>query len=303
LFDLAVTASSATVAVLSLFSVLTVVLNSLVIITIWKDPFKNLKIISNYLILNLAVSDFLLGIPGMLLFALPHWFLHNIALKRAADITVHLVCYASGLTILALAVERLIVISFPLRRAHYLTYSHLTLGILCIWLFAGLLAFLPVLKWDSFDRYRVVSADAVVSLIIISLFACYARIFFLVRKVLYRDSPTEVGCEERQCLTENAREREKIKSRERRVAFSVFILVGLFVVCWTPVIVLENVNEFCRVNTVSATQMTSEVLRSLMLLHPLVNPIAYSLRTEKFRRALWRIFCRSSRDSPGQPNV
>ena len=279
------------------------VLNSLVIITIWKDPFKNLKGIANYLILNLAVSDFLLGKPGMLLFALPHWFPHNSALKRAADITLHLVCYASGLTILALAVEQLIIISFPLRRADYLTYSSLTLGMLCIWLFPGFLAFLPVHKWDSFDRYRVVSADAVVTLIIISLFACYARIFILVRKGLYRDLTTEVECEERQCLTENAKEREKIKRRERRLAFSVFILVGLFVVCWTPVIVLENVNEFCRVNTVSATQMISEVLRSLLLLHPLVNPIAYSLRTVKFRRALWRIFCSSNRDSQRQHNV
>ena len=35
-------------------SVVTVVLNSLVIITIWKDPFKELKGTANYLILNLV---------------------------------------------------------------------------------------------------------------------------------------------------------------------------------------------------------------------------------------------------------
>ena len=301
LFDFTVTASSTGVAVLLSLSLLTVVLNSLVIMTIWKDPFKNLKIISSCLIVNLAIADFLLGIPGMLLFALPHWFSSDSTLKTAADITLHLVCYTSGLTILALAVERLIVISFPLKMSDYLTYTHLTLTILCIWLFAGLLAFLPLLEHDSFDRCRVVIADAVVFLIIMSLFACYTRIFFLVRKNLYRDLTTGAGCEERQCLTENAREREKIKRRERRVAFSLFILVGLFVVCWTPVIVLENLNEFCGSCIDSAKFQMA--LRTLILLHPLVNPIAYSLRTVKFQRALWRIFCKSNRDSPRRPYV
>ena len=51
-------------------SVVTVVLNSLVIITIWKDPFKELKGTANYLILNLAVCDLLVGFPAELLFAL-----------------------------------------------------------------------------------------------------------------------------------------------------------------------------------------------------------------------------------------
>ena len=269
---------------------LTVVLNSLVIITIWKDPFKNLKGIPSYLILNLAVSDFLVGIPGMLLYVLSYWFPNEShLLNKASDITLHLVYYASCITILALAVERLIVISFPLKSAD-LTYTRLTLGILCIWLFAGLLAFLPLNAGNSFDCYGVIIHDALFFLIIISLFVCYGRIFFLVRKGLYRDLTTEAWYE-RQSLTENSRKREKIKRSERMVAFSVFILVGLFVVCLTPVIVLESLTEFCRNCMDSATNFRM-ALNTLPMLHPLANPIAYALCTVKFRRALWRIFCR-----------
>lgn len=62
--------SSAEVAVFLSLSVLTVVLNAFVLITTWKDPFKNLKGIPNYLILNLAVTDLFVGIPAQFSFLL-----------------------------------------------------------------------------------------------------------------------------------------------------------------------------------------------------------------------------------------
>jgi len=102
--------STAHAAVFLSLSVLTVVLNALVIISIWKDPFKNFEGISNYLILNLAVSDLLVGIPAELFTALLHWFPYE-SVMQVVDITSALGFYASGLTILGLAVERMIVIS------------------------------------------------------------------------------------------------------------------------------------------------------------------------------------------------
>ena len=270
---------------------LTVAGNSLVIITIWKDPFKNLKgTAANYLILNLAVSDFLVGFPGELLFALLHWFPQR-SITQAAYTTTYLGFYASFLTILGLAVERLIVISSPLKSVDLLTYTYLTLGIFCIWLLAGLLAFSPLLGWaSSFHSYRMFIFDGVIFPIIILLFACYARIFVLVRKGLYRDLTTGAGREELTTLTRSARLREKLKRKERSVAFSVFILYGLFAVCWTPSIVLENINEFLGSSYVPYRY--SSILQALIFLHPLLNPIAYSLRTVKFRRALRKIICR-----------
>ena len=267
--------------------------NSSVIITVWKDPFKNLKGTANYLILNLAVCDFLVGFPGEFLFALLHWFPHK-SITKAAYTTVYLGFYASFLTILGLAVERLIVISSPLKSLDYLTNTYLALGIFCIWLLAGLLAFCPLLGWDSFSSYRTFVVDAFVLPIIILLFACYARIFVLVRKGLYRDLTTGARREERLSLTRSAQVREKLKRKEKRVAFSVFILVGLFAVCWTPSIVLRNIKEFFGSSYVP--YKCSSILQALTFLHPLLNPIVYALRTAKFRRALRKIICNCNRD-------
>ncbi|KAJ7337168.1 Adenosine receptor A2a [Desmophyllum pertusum] len=294
--------SSQTAAVLLSLSVLTVVLNALVIITIWKDPFRELKGAANCLILNLAVCDLLVGIPAEFLFGLLHWFPHHYKTVFAvAHTAMCFTCYASALTILGLAVERLIVISSPLRSTYYLTSTYLSLGILTIWIFAGLLAFLPSLGWDS-ESYRFFIADAFGLPILILIFCCYTRIYFLVRKGLYRDFTTEERrTEQLSLLTESPQDIEKRKRRERSVAFSVFILVGLFAVCWIPSFVLENINEFCG-NCVR--DKLHYVLQASISLHSLANPIAYSLRTAKFRRALWRICTYSAKsESPRQEVV
>ena len=134
--------------------------------------------------------------------------------------------YASGLTVMGLAVERLIVISNPLKSADYITYTNLRRGIFCIWFVAGLIAFLPALYLDSYSRTNRIINNSLGILILILTVACYARIFFLVRGGSLRDSTSEAGCKERQRLTENAREKEKLKRTERIVMRCVAILVG-----------------------------------------------------------------------------
>lgn len=275
-----------TVAAFSL-SFLTVAANASVIIAIWKDPYKQLKGTANYLILNLALCDFLVGLPGELLFGLSHWLPYEYV-TGAAYIFTYLSFCASFLTILGLAVERLIAISPSSNSTDYLTSSYLSIGIFSIWILATLLAFLPVIGWPhSFDGYRVFIADAIAFPILVLLLACYLRIYFIVRKTLYLHLTTaEERRDERLVLTESAREIEKLKRKERSVAYSVFILVGIFAVCWIPAIVMENIKEICK----SCHYKTEVKLsQALVILHPLLNPIAYSLRTVKFRRALLKI--------------
>ena len=275
------------VEILLLLSLLTAVLNALVIITIWKDPFKNLKGIANYLILNLAVSDLLMGTATELLIVLGHCYPCE-GVEQAAYMTWHLGFCASGLTILGLAAERLIVISYPFKSANYLTYTNLTRGILCIWIFAGLRAIVPVFKWVSIEKNNIIISDSLYIPMLALTVACYVGIFLLVRKGSNRDLTTEAGCDERKRLTENAGDREKIKGRERSVMRCVAILAGLLIVCWTPGIVVANIARFSGKRSLVPNLLMS-IAHGLMYLHPLVDPITYSLSSRKFRLALWKI--------------
>ena len=291
LFDFPAPESSTDVTVFLSFSVLTLALNALVVITIWKDPFKNLKGIPNYLILNLAVSDLLIGIPTELLFVPLYWH-HSESVEQAANMTQHLGFCASGLTILALAAERLIVISYPFKSANYLTYTNLARGILCIWILAGLEGIIYVFKWSSTKKNSVIIADSLGIPVLTLTVACYAKILFLVRNDSHPDLTTGAGCGERQRLIENAREREKIKARERSVMRCVAILVGLLIVCWTPCIVVQNIAYLGGKRGVVPDALMS-IADGLAYLHPVVNPIIYSLCSRKFRLALWKIICKT----------
>lgn len=127
--------------------------------------------------------------------------------------------------------------------------------------------------------------------------ACYAKIFSLVKKEWHRDL-TEAGCTERQSLTENAHQKERIKRRERKLIRCVAIrLVGLLIVCWAPRFVLVNIALLHGESLVNPGAITSTA-SWLCFLHPLVNPITYSLCTRKFRRALWKIICKCNSAPP-----
>ena len=270
-----------------ILSVLTAVENALVITAIWKDPLRQLKgTPANYLILNLAISDLLIGIAALPLFCLLNWFPDETVL-RAALSTGQLTFGVSHLTILSLAVERLMVITYPLRSADYLATSYLIPGIIMfIWFFAGLSALVPIVRLHLFCIYLTYIVNMVfLTSVLILILACYTGIYFKVRRILYRYITTS---EERQLdgqgETESARRIEKLKRKERSVARTVFILTVIHLGCWIPAIVLRNLDTSCNRHKVQYLE------KLFSLLHPLLNPLAYSLSTKKFQRALWRIY-------------
>ena len=261
------------------------------ILVIWKDPLKELKgTRTKYLILNLAIWDLLSAMPGMLLVGRYYLFPANNHLQKAAVTTLWLANGASFLTILSLAVERLIVISFPFKSARYLTARCYTLWIISIWFFACSGAFIWLIGKENNLTYTTYIIYDVVSLgIIIIVLACYLRIYFLVRRSLYQGITTqEERPTESQVLIQNAARMEMIKRKERSVARIVFIMSAICVTCWIPVIVMQNMDK----SYPSFKFGFWEVL--LSSLHPQLNPLAYSLCTPKFRRALlkiWRSLC------------
>ena len=260
----------------------------MVIVVIWKDPFKELKGNSaSYLILNLAICDLLTGFPGMLLRGLLNFFPANNNLFASVLISLGISISASHLTIVSLAIERLIVVSSPLRSADYLTIRCLTVWIISIWTVVILPAyFLPPAGSEWYFNFHVLISDDVIGMgIIILLLACYMRIYILVRKTLYLDIITvEERRTEGQVLTENGTRKAELKTKDRKVLGTVVLLTGVYLVCWIPFYVLQNIDNTC-------SCFKFPFVESLLLsLHALLDPLCYSLCTAKFRRALLKIW-------------
>ena len=101
-YEIAVPLSS--VPVFAILAAITIAGNVLVLVAIQKDPFNELRTISNHLVLNLAVSDLVVGVVSEPLMSLVHWY--GSTMYRAAFTTMYAALCSSCLTILALTVER-----------------------------------------------------------------------------------------------------------------------------------------------------------------------------------------------------
>lgn len=89
---------------------------------------------------------------------------------------------------------------------------------------------------------------------------------------------------EGEALTENARRKENSKRMERSVLSTVLGLTAIYLVCWTPIYVLQKLDTDCNSFKFSIWKFL------LLSLHALLDPLCYSLRTAKFRRALLKIW-------------
>ena len=275
---------------------LTVTLNATVILVICKDPYKELRGTAvNYFILNLAVCDLLVGFPGELLFGLIYWFPDNHMLRAVYSIN-QVAFLASIFTILGLAIERLIVITFPLIRVKLATCNRY-LCFVAIWSFALILALPISIKQRDFlflKAYAAFFYDFIGIPITLVVFSCYTRIYIVVKRQLYRSVATSgERLLEGQSLTEKSPLIQKIKTKERNVAFTAFILVLLFMACWCPMIVVVNIDAWCS-TCLCNSNLSRQCVVCLMFLHPLLNPIAYSLRTARFRKAFKRVVRKST---------
>lgn len=281
-------------------SFLTVLGNALVVIAIVKDPYKELRTIPNYLILNLAVCDLIVGIPCELLLGLLRFYDYHDHqhFHLAAYTLIYFSMVASALTILTLAFERYIVVAAPLQSKDYLIYSHLKLAIVYIWLIAACVALLSLLNENNESEFRLIVTDAIGIPTMIFMFLIYQRIFYLVRRCIRRDF--EESTESQQSLLRGVPVPQLavgINRREREVAVSVFLFVGVFFLCWAPCFVMENILYLGYINTkddVGTTLKTvADWARFLGLLNSLLNPLIYALRYDKFRKAVRAIFCSS----------
>ena len=223
---------------------LTIVGNALVVIVIAVDPYKELKSIPNYLILNLAVCGLFFGCSEALL-GLLHFYLSS-NLQVVAYTLIHSSLAASALVLLALAVERYLVVADPFQSNEHLIYSHLILAIVCIWLTVGCVALLSVLNKCNIcmATNHLIVADGIGIPSMLAMIAIYLRIFCLVRRCIRRDLEQIMGSEEQSLLRSQNQMAEGIRRREREVAFSVFLFVGVFLLCWAPGILMSNV-IFC----------------------------------------------------------
>ncbi|XP_051952124.1 opsin 4xb isoform X1 [Xyrauchen texanus] len=125
--------------------------NALVMFAFYSN--KKLRNLPNYFIMNLAVSDFLMAITQSPVFFINclyrEWMFGELGCKIYAFCGA-LFGVTSMINLLAISIDRYLVITRPLQTIQSNSKSRTSLAILCIWLYSLAWSLAPLIGWSSY---------------------------------------------------------------------------------------------------------------------------------------------------------
>ena len=214
-------------------AVITTAGNLLVIVALYKDPFRELRTTANYLLVNLAVADLIMGLVIEPLWALQYWLKENGSNKIksnysiAVDAILVLAVEASNLTVLSLTIERYIVLERPLQREALFSGTVVKISVFLIWLTASVISSLLIPFWGKREYTLFLYAGIGVFLLFIML-GLYIRMFIIIRK--FNKSLLAQGAQA--ALIQPGQAYITARKREQQVAKAIFLFYGTFALCW-----------------------------------------------------------------------
>lgn len=241
-----------------------------------------------YLLGNLAAADLFAGISYMyLMFHTGPWTIKLSTYQwfvRQGLIDTSLT--ASVINLMAIALERHQTI-FTMQLHSKMTNHRVVLLIVGIWLIAIVMGLIPTMGWSCLCKITQCSTMAplysrsyLIFWAVLNLFAftvmvaVYTRIFIYVRRKNHRMSQH----------TSQVKHKETVVNLMK----TVIMILGCFVICWTPGLVLLLLDGL---DLPSSVLMYEKYFLVLAECNSFMNPIIYSYRDKDMRNTFKRILC------------
>ena len=279
--------SFTTTALSLLLALVTIPGNFLVCLAVFKDPYKRLKTPFTFFVVNLAVSDLIVGMVVEPISVLIH-FREGLSLSISKFIwLIHMSyfisCTASVLNLAALTVDRFTAISYPLQ--YRVRLSTQRANVIAGWVIWFVSCTLPFVYFKvGYLLYAFVFANTAVALTFLIFLFTYARVLRGVRaQVLEWENLRDSS------QTEENKARLRAAAFEKNITQAFMVMLGLFLSCYTPSCVMIYIMNLCS----SCSCYTIHVLRDLQFIFVLcssaLNPFLYAWRLPNFRKAFERI--------------
>ena len=219
--------------------------NFTLLLTIYKNPHRNLRSPSTSLVINMAIADFMLGVfAGSLLTA--HDAVLFIDKSKHTD-RVHtlltVVIFTGVMTItvgccnvVAMACDRWVAVRWALNYRHVITVRRIKVSIILFWIYAALftsLVFVPTVPYVVFE---MLFCHLHVSLPLLVLPVVYWKTFSALEAHMRRMKDLEHGSE---------RTNQKTAQRERNTTKAFVLVLCLFYVAFLPYVIAINLSNFC----------------------------------------------------------
>ncbi|CAL8255420.1 unnamed protein product [Lota lota] len=253
--------------------------------------FKQLRKPLNYIIVNLAIADFLVSLTGGLISFLTNargfFFLGTWAcVLEGFAVTFFGIVALWSLAVLSF--ERFFVICRPLGNIR-LRGKHSMLGLLFVWTFSFICTFPPVLGWNSYTVSKIgttcepnwYSTNMVDhSYIIIFFITCFILplgvIIFCYSKLLQKLKKVSHG------------RLATARKPERQVTRMVVVMIVAFMVGWTPYAAFSIVVTACP--TIQLDPRVGAIPAFFSKTAAVYNPVIYVYMNKQFRECLIQLF-------------
>lgn len=256
--------------------------NSLVIVAYRAN--ERLQTRTNIFIVSLAVSDLLVGAVSVPMWTYLTFVNYLNVLPGLYDCYICLDLFsglASIFHLTAISFERYFAISRPFDydTLSFAVYKHL---LVAAWLAAAIMAALSQVNRLSTLKtvYTVVVFILGFTIPAILMFIMYARIFRTARLLIRKTPRIQIA----EAIGKRVRE-------EKKIAVTVSIVTGLFLLAWLPLFVVSGLAQYCASCLPKGDGITALVVfvKWMHYSNSLVNPIVYAFRHEEMRASALKV--------------
>lgn len=260
--------------------------NVLTILAItWARRLRNVA--SNYFILNLAVSDLMVGVtlPYHLAFYVDSTLHHNKSVCISRFVMFSIACGGSIYNLIVIAIDRYVAIVHPLSYNAYATKRRVLLIIVIAWICTMAVSSIPI-YWNCFDTADMCELESVlpryyiVAIQMPAFFLSWIAMFLLYWKIW-----REAHMHARRMnfgIVPNI-----VEKNDRKSVQVVLLILGCFSICWFPYFVVACMRTFgWRTNSMAIWYKSTF---ALAIANSGMNPFIYAWKNANFRKAFQKI--------------
>jgi histamine receptor H3 len=285
-------------AFLSLVILTNIAGNTLTILAFVRD--KRLQIVQNLYVLNLAVTDLIIGvciIPFSVMYTFNNytWPFSRVVCKVYSTLD-YWACAESSLTIILISYDRLLMVRDGIAYNQQQTKRRAGLKIGVSWVLSFLLYGPAIIGYDLWRGYSeledgecdVEFASDVVFLLVTAVIEFFIPFVLLTgfNSLLYWNirqrshKIADAACQ--------SADKAKRLHRDKKAAKSLALLVCLYAICWSPFTLYAIVSS---ATGYEGGPLLYEVLAWLLWLNSSLNPICYAITNRHFRTQYRRMLC------------
>ncbi|XP_037632836.1 melanopsin-A-like [Sebastes umbrosus] len=273
--------------------------NALVMFAFYSN--KKLRNLPNYFIMNLAISDFLMAFTQSPIFFInclyKEWVFGEMGCKLYAFCGA-LFGITSMITLLAISIDRYLVITKPLQSVHWGSKRRTSLAILMVWLYSLAWSLAPLIGWSSYipeglmtsctwdyvtytlanRSYTMMLCCFVFFIPLGIIFYCYLFMFLAVRTT--GREVERLGTQVRKSTLI----KQKSMRSEWKLAKIAFVVIVVYVLSWSPYACVTLISWAGHADILSP--YSKAVPAIIAKASAIYNPFIYAIIHNKYRMTL-----------------